>query len=108
MTAATAEDWRTIDVSGLAPNTCHYAAFEKRSIIVVRDEDGMLYAYDGMCSHALLPLDGARIRRGTIMCPHHGARFDCATGGALGPPASAGLTALELKEDGNRVQVLIS
>ena len=48
-----------------------------------------LYAIENRCSHADMPLACGRMRNGWIMCPTHGARFDLATGEALGLPASA-------------------
>ncbi|MEE4201362.1 Rieske (2Fe-2S) protein [Erythrobacter sp.] len=112
MTREDRQEWLECDVADLAPGSCRYIAHEARSVLLVRLADGALRAYDGLCSHALLPLDGARVRRGAIMCPHHGARFECGSGDALGPPASAGLTPLELKEDDGQgegqVKVLIA
>ena len=52
-------------------------------VLVARDENG-LHAVNDRCTHQAAKLSGGRIRRGTLMCPLHGARFDLATGKCLG------------------------
>ena len=52
--------------------------------VLVCKVDGEYYAVNDRCSHAASPLSGGRIRRGMVMCPLHGARFDVATGNCLG------------------------
>ena len=74
-------------------------------LIVARDDRGGWHALDAVCSHALLPLDGARVRGAALLCPHHGARFDLASGRALGPPASAGIATWPVRVMDGRVQV---
>ena len=46
--------------------------------------DGVYSAVNDRCTHAASPLSGGRIRRGAVMCPLHGARFELATGRCLG------------------------
>jgi len=48
--------------------------------------DGRVCAVIDRCSHAASPLSEGRLRRGQIMCPLHGARFDLATGRCVGGP----------------------
>ena len=52
--------------------------------VLVCQVDGAFYAVNDRCSHAASPLSGGRIRRGTVMCPLHGARFELATGNCVG------------------------
>lgn len=52
--------------------------------ILVSRHAGAVYAVIDQCTHANSPLSGGRVRRGTVMCPLHGARFDLATGKCLG------------------------
>ena len=56
-----------------------------RSILLCHDTDG-LYAVENKCSHADMPLACGRMRNVWIMCPTDGARYDLATGEALGAP----------------------
>ncbi len=48
--------------------------------------DGRVCAVINRCSHAASALSEGRVRRGQIMCPLHGARFDLATGRCVGGP----------------------
>lgn len=52
-------------------------------VLVVRTETGW-HAVNDRCTHQASMLSGGRIRRGAIMCPLHGARFELATGKCLG------------------------
>ena len=53
-----------------------------RKIIVCHGESGFR-ALDDLCTHNGVALNGGRIRKNTIACPMHGARFDLATGECL-------------------------
>jgi len=57
------------------------------SIVLVRTGD-QVQAFRNECAHQGLPIDGGRIDReaGTLTCPWHGFRFDCATGECLTAP----------------------
>jgi nitrite reductase/ring-hydroxylating ferredoxin subunit len=48
--------------------------------------DGKLFAVVDKCTHANSELSGGRVRRGSIMCPLHGARFELASGKCIGAP----------------------
>lgn len=52
-------------------------------VLVAKTEAG-LAAVNDRCTHQASLLSGGRIRRGTVMCPLHGARFELATGRCLG------------------------
>ena len=87
-----------ITPSDVAPGTTRFVQHDGAAFLIARDTDGSLHALDGLCSHALLPLAGARLRRGHVICPHHGARFDIATGANKGPPASCGIARFAVRE----------
>jgi 3-phenylpropionate/trans-cinnamate dioxygenase ferredoxin subunit len=65
-------------------------------VTLVRMEDNV-YALNGLCSHARLPLAGIPlspikadpIRDNCVMCPFHGARFDIETGRVVRQPFSS-------------------
>jgi 3-phenylpropionate/trans-cinnamate dioxygenase ferredoxin subunit len=76
-------------------------------LIVARGQDGRYYAVQRQCSHAALPLDGGRVRGASIVCPHHGARFDLKSGRVLGPPAYAAIAAYPVRERDNMVEVWV-
>jgi nitrite reductase/ring-hydroxylating ferredoxin subunit len=52
-------------------------------VLLARSE-GELVAINDRCTHAASRLSTGRIRRGAIMCPLHGARFDLADGRCIG------------------------
>jgi len=57
-----------------------------RSIIVCHTGDGW-HALDNVCTHAYAKMSEGRIRGFRLICPLHGASFDCRTGAVLGAPA---------------------
>ena len=52
-------------------------------VLIAHDETGY-HAVNDRCTHAASPLSAGRIRRGTVMCLLHGARFDLVSGRCLG------------------------
>lgn len=78
-----------------------------RAVLVARGQDGQYRAVAAQCSHAAMSLDGGRVRGSSIVCPHHGARFDLASGRVLGPPAYAPIAAFPTRVTGDRVQVWV-
>lgn len=89
----------------LAPGACVWREVRGVPLILARDSHGGLHALAGTCSHALMSLEGARIRGHALVCPHHGARFELATGRPLGPPASAPIERFAVTEENGRLQV---
>ena len=53
------------------------------SVLVVRSDEG-LRAVNDRCTHQAAALSPGKIRRGSIMCPLHGARFELASGRCIG------------------------
>ena len=52
--------------------------------MLLAKSEGRLFATIDRCTHAASELSTGRIRRGAVMCPLHGARFELATGRCLG------------------------
>ena len=52
-------------------------------VMIAKTDDGY-HAVNDRCTHAASHLSGGRIRRGAVMCPLHGARFELATGKCIG------------------------
>lgn len=50
-----------------------------RSILLCNSSAG-LFAIDNMCSHALAPLEGGKVKGPYIFCPLHGVRFSLRDG----------------------------
>ncbi|SCW37990.1 Ferredoxin subunit of nitrite reductase or a ring-hydroxylating dioxygenase [Sphingobium faniae] len=66
---------------------------------------GVLRAASEMCPHQKLSLAGARIRKGSLFCPHHGARFDMDTGKSLSTLTSKPVVWLPLREAGETIEI---
>lgn len=56
------------------------------------------------CAHLGLPLDDGEVEDGTIICPHHGFRYDLSSGECLTAP-TVQLQALAVRIVGNHVEV---
>lgn len=52
--------------------------------VLLAKSDGKLFATIDRCTHAASELSSGRIRRGSVMCPLHGARFELAGGRCMG------------------------
>ncbi len=85
-----------------------YAEFDVggRSVLVCKWQ-GNFFAVENECSHAKNPLCGGRMRRGSIVCPLHGARFNIRTGAAEGPPATLPIETFEVKVEDEKVCVAV-
>lgn len=75
------------------------------SVLVVRTDDGFR-AINDRCTHQAALLSPGRVRRGAIMCPLHGARFEAATGRCIGG-AYADLRVFELRIADGMIEVAV-
>ncbi len=74
-------------------------------VLVARTDDG-LFAVNDRCTHQAALLSGGRIRRGAIMCPLHGARFEVETGKCIGS-AYRDLRTFALRIEGGMIQICV-
>lgn len=74
-------------------------------VLVARTDDGF-HAYNDRCPHAASALSGGRVRRGAIMCPLHGARFDLTSGQCIGGTYPA-LRRFEVRVHDGQVEVAL-
>jgi 3-phenylpropionate/trans-cinnamate dioxygenase ferredoxin subunit len=77
-----------------------------RSILICRTQ-GAWYALDNVCTHACAKLHEGRLRGFKIICPLHGASFDCRSGAVLAPPAVQALKAHSIRVVGDHLEVAI-
>jgi nitrite reductase/ring-hydroxylating ferredoxin subunit len=72
-----------------------------RAVVICRTKDGV-NALDNVCSHAYALMHEGRLRGNRLICPLHGASFDCRTGAVLGAPATSPLAtfAVRVGDDG--------
>ena len=66
-----------------------------------------VYAFEAVCPHAFKSLKGARVRGETLMCPHHGARFDLKTGALVASPAVTNINTYKVAVDGDDVFIVL-
>lgn len=104
---AVTEGYRAVTPADLAPGASRCVEADSVGLIVARAQDGGYHAVARMCSHMTLPMDGGRVRAASIVCPHHGARFDLRTGRVLGPPAYAPIAAYPTRERDGMVEVWV-
>ena len=57
-----------------------------RDVLLCRSRDG-IHALDNLCTHGTARLSEGRLRGVRVICPLHGASFDCRSGAVLAPPA---------------------
>ena len=92
--------------AGLAPEGGLLAGRVGDSEVVVARSGGRLYAVSATCTHLQAPLAKGLVAGGQVRCPWHHARFDLATGEAVGAPAFAPLGCFEVEERDGRIRVL--
>lgn len=78
-----------------------------RERIAICHADEGFFAVADECSHDGAPISSGRVRRGNIVCPRHGAKFDLQTGEVKGPPAVVGIDTFTIKVDGGDIFVLL-
>jgi anthranilate 1,2-dioxygenase ferredoxin subunit len=78
------EAWHPIVAEDDIPaNGIHAAVVAGWHVLVARTDEGFR-ALNDRCTHQASPLSTGRVRRGVIMCPLHGARFELVSGKCLG------------------------
>jgi 3-phenylpropionate/trans-cinnamate dioxygenase ferredoxin component len=98
-------DWHDAGPADLAPGALRCVDVGGERYLIARDAGGGWHAVAALCSHALQPMEKGRVRGRALLCPHHGARFDLASGKALGPPAWTGIAVYPLRLVGDRVEI---
>ncbi len=74
-------------------------------VLVAKTEDG-LFAVNDRCTHQAALISTGRIRRGAVMCPLHGARFEMASGRCIGG-AYKDLRTFPVRVEGGQIEVCI-
>jgi 3-phenylpropionate/trans-cinnamate dioxygenase ferredoxin subunit len=77
---------------------------EQRSVLLCHTKEGW-YALDDICTHAYAKLNEGRLRGHRLICPLHGASFDCRSGAVLGAPAIQPLKTYQVRCVGNTVEI---
>lgn len=69
-------------------------------VVLCRHKEG-LFALNDICSHAYALMHEGRLRGNRLICPLHGASFDCRSGAVLGAPATQPLNKYEVRVGGD-------
>lgn len=98
-----------VDVAGVAevPEDGAKAVTVGGQAILICHSEGRFFAIENRCSHAEQPLDCGRVKRGWIMCPAHGARFDLESGEPISGPTDRAVATFEVRVAGERIEVAI-
>lgn len=92
------------EAAGLEDDEVVGADLGGRQVAVARTR-GSLHAFDNVCSHQYALLSDGFVEDGSIECPLHQGRFDCATGRALCAPVTQPIAVYAVREEGGRVLV---
>lgn len=101
-----AESWHGLGNAEPIEHGGTYAANVGGWAVLVARTDAGLSAVIDCCSHQATRLSTGRVRRGAIMCPLHGARFDLATGKNLGG-AYRDLRTFPVREGAGGIEVCV-
>jgi 3-phenylpropionate/trans-cinnamate dioxygenase ferredoxin subunit len=75
--------------------------------VMLTNVDGVFYALDDLCPHALAVMSAGWLDGDEIVCPLHGARFNVKTGEVLSSPAEEDMTVFAVKIEGENVLVCV-
>lgn len=77
----------------------------KKTYALYRDDEGKLYATDGVCTHGNTHLADGLVKGKIIECPKHNGRYNLADGSPARPPVCRGLATYPLEERQGRLHL---
>ncbi len=77
----------------------------KKTFALYRDDEGKLYATDGVCTHGNTHLADGLVKGKIIECPKHNGRYHLADGSPARPPVCRGLATYPLEERNGRLHL---
>lgn len=77
--------------------------YKRRTFALYRDNNGHLFASDGICTHGNTHLAGGLVKGSIIECPKHNGRFNLADGSPARAPVCRGLATYPIKDVGGRI-----
>ena len=99
---------RRIDLMGIdevPEGTMKMAWVDGTDPVLVVHKNGLLGAYQGICSHEYFELDKGFLTGTSLTCALHLSRFDLETGEPLDPPAELPLAIYEVEVVDGRVVI---
>ena len=98
------ENWHVACAEGAFPEEGKLAVtLEGWSVFVLKTDTGY-QAVNDRCTHQAARLSPGRVRRGAIMCPLHGARFEVASGKCIGGTYTS-LRIFPVRVEGGNIEV---
>ena len=76
--------------------------------VAIYNIDGQFYATHNTCTHAQALLSDGWLEGEIIECPLHGGRFNAKTGEGLGPPIPCDVKTLQVRVEGDAIQVNVT
>lgn len=95
-----------LEVAALGEGTTRAVVVGNEAIVLARHGD-RIYACENRCPHQGQPLAGGLLRRGQLICRHHGARFDLVTGASTGPHTACPIKVFPVRIVEGRVEVAV-
>lgn len=80
----------------------------KKTFAIYRDDQGKLYATDGICTHGNTHLAEGLVKGKTVECPKHNGRFNLEDGSPARSPICRGLVTYSIKEYSDKIWVNVS
>jgi MocE subfamily Rieske [2Fe-2S] domain protein len=77
----------------------------KKTYALYRDEEGQLYATDGMCTHGNTHLSNGLVKGKIIECSKHNGRFNLLDGSPARAPVCRGLATYPVEERNGRLRL---
>ena len=81
---------RALALGDLPVNSMRGVELAGRRVLLCHTAQGV-FAVDEICTHGEARLGEGRLRGVRVICPLHGASFDCRSGAVLGAPATTPL-----------------
>jgi nitrite reductase/ring-hydroxylating ferredoxin subunit len=97
---------RALAVADLSEGQMRAVDIGGRIVLVCHTREGW-YALDNVCTHAYAKMNEGRLRGHRLICPLHGASFDCRSGKVLGAPAILPLKTYPIRCVGEDVEVAV-
>jgi anthranilate 1,2-dioxygenase ferredoxin component len=99
-------NWHALIEAGSFPEDGKLAVKVNGWHVLIGKTDDGFHAVNDRCTHQAALLSAGRIRRGMIMCPLHGARFELASGKCAGG-AYRDLRVFALRIEGGMIEVCV-
>ncbi len=103
----TAGDWLFAGRLGDIPEGGIRAVALGGETVLLSRQGSIVSCFQNACAHLGLPIHGGTVAEGIIACPHHGFRYDLATGECLTAP-EVQLQPHAVRVIGNRVEVRLA